>query len=74
MTEPKEIRPVHPGTEVRTCPACGYALGFHLSFLAMHPAEGNGPLKTTREAYRLILICPECGARFDAGWKVTFSA
>lgn len=70
MTEPKEIKPVRPGAEFRTCPACGYALGFHVSFLALDPAEGNGPLKTTKEAHRLILICPECGARFDAGWKV----
>jgi hypothetical protein len=39
----------------------------------MAPAEGNGVMKTTKEAHRLILICPECGARFDAGWKVLFN-
>jgi predicted RNA-binding Zn-ribbon protein involved in translation (DUF1610 family) len=73
MTEPGEIKPVRPGNEFHTCPACGYMLGFHVSFLAVHPLTGDTPIKTTREVHRLILICPECGARFDAGWKVQFN-
>jgi hypothetical protein len=31
------------------------------------------PVKSTREVYRVILICPECGARYDVGWRITFT-
>ena len=52
----KEIENVTVDKEFRVCPACGYELGFHVSFV---PEElSKGPL-------RLILICPSCGARYD---------
>jgi uncharacterized protein with PIN domain len=44
--------------EFRVCPKCGYELGFHSSFLRAD------------QGYRIILICPECGARYDVGWKM----
>jgi uncharacterized Zn finger protein len=49
-------RPV--GDEFRKCDACGYDRGFHSSFVK----QG--------ERYRVILICPECGARYDVGWMI----
>ena len=63
---------IKPGVELSVCPACGYALGFHTSFISENAEKGN-PVKSTRETYRVILICPECGARFDVGWRVLFS-
>jgi len=33
----------------------------------------DNPIKSTRNVYRVILICPECGARYDVGWRVSFS-
>jgi hypothetical protein len=30
------------------------------------------PIKTTRELFRVILICPDCGTRYDVGWKIPF--
>lgn len=41
--------------EFRICPACGYERGFHISFLK---ESGGG-------AVRSILICPNCGTRFE---------
>ena len=41
--------------EFRICPACGYERGFHVSFLK---EDGRGDV-------RKILICPNCGARFE---------
>ena len=56
-----EIKTIEPEEEFRICPACGYERGFHVSFLK-NEAEGTPP-------YRIVLICPNCGARFDVGWK-----
>jgi len=72
MTAPGEITTMKAGREFRVCPACGYELGFHTSFLGTN-ADKDNPVKSTREVYRVILICPECGARFDVGWRVSFS-
>jgi len=58
--------------ELHTCPACGYEYGFHTSFLTIH-ANKDSPVKSTREVCGVILICPECGARYDVGWRVSFS-
>ncbi len=70
MAEPKEITRLAISGELRACPACGYGLGFHVSFAGVN--TGPGPaVRTTREAFRVILICPECGARYDVGWMVT---
>ncbi len=72
MTTPGEITTTRAGKEFRVCPACGYELGFHTSFLGTN-ADKDNPVKSTREVYRVILICPECGARYDVGWRVSFS-
>ena len=54
----EEIKRVEAGEEFRVCPACGYERGFHASFLR----DGAD--------YRIVLICPNCGARRDVGWRV----
>ncbi len=33
----------------------------------------DSPVKSTRDVYQVILICPECGARYDVGWRVSFT-
>lgn len=53
----EEIRQVEPEGEFRICPACGYERGFHASVLR----DGQG--------HKIVLICPNCGARYDAGWR-----
>ncbi len=59
MSVAEKIYTVALETEFRICSVCGYDLGFHVSFLV----EKGG-------ITRLILICPECGSRFDVGWRV----
>ncbi|ABS56672.1 hypothetical protein Mboo_2158 [Methanoregula boonei 6A8] len=70
-----EITSIKPGDDLHICPACGYEYGFHTSFIRLNaPKDGKtSAVKSTRDLYRVILICPECGARFDAGWRVSFS-
>ena len=58
--------------ELHICPSCSYDRGFHTSFLNANAIKDN-PIKSTREVFRVILICPECGARYDAGWRVSFT-
>jgi hypothetical protein len=41
------------------CDECKYDRGFHSSFLK------------DISKYRVILICPECGTKYDVGWKIT---
>jgi transcription elongation factor Elf1 len=60
MAVPPEIRKSDPGDDFHRCPNCGYTRGFHCSFLRV--AEGS-------DRYRIVLICPECGTRFDIGWS-----
>jgi hypothetical protein len=72
MPEPGEITMLKPGDDLHSCPSCGYALGFHTSFLSASASRDN-PVKSTREVHRVILICPECGARYDVGWRVSFA-
>jgi hypothetical protein len=72
MTVSGEIAHIRAGSEFHTCPSCGYDRGFHSSFLGAN-ADKDNPIKSTREVYRVILICPECGARFDVGWRVSFA-
>jgi hypothetical protein len=72
MPVPGEITTLSVEDELHICPACGYALGFHTSFLHVH-ANREKPVRSTRDVYRVILICPECGARYDVGWRVTFA-
>jgi len=69
-----EITAIEPGDDLHICPACGYEYGFHTSFIRLNaPKDGKtNPVKSTRDLYRVILICPECGARFDPGWRISF--
>lgn len=53
-----DIKKVELAEEFSICPQCGYELGFHSSFLR------------SDDGYRIILICPECGARYDVGWRM----
>jgi hypothetical protein len=71
MPVPGEITILNVEDELHICPACGYALGFHTSFLNVH-ANREKPVRSTRDVYRVILICPECGARYDVGWRISF--
>ncbi|MEN6442425.1 MAG: hypothetical protein ABFC71_01555 [Methanoregula sp.] len=66
-----EIVPVKVEDEFHICPHCGYEAGFHTSFLRVNAGKDN-PVKSTRELYRVILICPECGSRYDPGWRISF--
>jgi hypothetical protein len=43
--------------ELRVCSKCAYQRGFHVSFIAHGVAD----------SYRLVLICPNCGARYSVG-------
>jgi predicted RNA-binding Zn-ribbon protein involved in translation (DUF1610 family) len=72
MTDPKEIISLTVEDEFHICPDCGYALGFHTSFISINAGRDN-PVRSTREVWRVILICPECGARYDVGWRVPFA-
>jgi uncharacterized Zn finger protein len=55
----EEIKEINLGEkEFRVCPQCGYELGFHSSFLR------------AEKGYRIVLICPDCGAMYDVGWKL----
>ena len=72
MPDPGEITFLTVEDELRTCPSCGYSLGFHTSFLNSNTFKNNH-IKSTREVYRVILICPECGARYDVGWRLSFT-
>jgi hypothetical protein len=67
-----EIKNIKIENELHVCPACGYELGFHTSFLKPNAVKSS-PVKSTREVYQVILICPECGARYDVGWRVSFT-
>jgi uncharacterized protein with PIN domain len=67
-----EIKNIKIEDELRICPACGYELGFHTSFLKLNAGK-DSPVKSTREVYQVILLCPECGARYDVGWRVSFT-
>ncbi len=46
--------------DFRTCAGCGYARGFHVSFIP----------RQDRNSLVVILVCPNCGARFDIGQVV----
>ncbi len=68
-----EIKNIKFDDELRVCPACGYEFGFHTSFLKMNAGKNPPVIKSTREVYMVILLCPECGARYDVGWRVSFT-
>jgi transcription elongation factor Elf1 len=58
MKASEKIKNIDLDQEFRICPQCGYELGFHCSFLR------------EKDKIRIILICPECGVRYDMGWKM----
>ncbi|MGC9308262.1 MAG: hypothetical protein ACP5FL_05730 [Thermoplasmatota archaeon] len=66
MDVQEEIHHVKARDEFRVCPKCGYQAGFHVSFLRNEKGYDY-------KDYRIILICPGCGARFDINWKLTLS-
>ena len=68
-----EIKNIKIDDELRVCPECGYEFGFHTTFLKLNPGKNPPVIKSTREVYRVILLCPECGARYDVGWRVSFT-
>ena len=72
MPVSSEITTLSVGDDLHVCPACGYEYGFHTSFINMN-SEKDNPVKCTREVFRVILICPECGARYDVGWRISFA-
>jgi uncharacterized protein with PIN domain len=72
MTVLREIKNIKVEGEFHTCPECGYALGFHTSFLKIS-ASKDSPVKSTRDVCQVILICPECGMQYDVGWRVTIT-
>ena len=71
MPDLREITSLPVETELHTCPECGYHFGFHTSFVSASP--NRDPVKSTRDVWRVILVCPDCGARYDVGWRVSFS-
>lgn len=70
MPVAEEIIQVRPESELRICPSCGYEYGFHTSFVDANATSGPVKIRTTTRVFRVILICPECGARFDVGWRI----
>lgn len=68
----KEITVNPVEKEFHTCPDCGYERGFHTSVVNAIPNR-NTPVRSTREVFWVILICPECGARYDVGWRIPLS-
>jgi len=59
MSISKKVEPLKLEDEFQTCPVCGYDMGFHLSFKRRSKNETN-----------VLLICPQCGARFDIGLTI----
>jgi predicted RNA-binding Zn-ribbon protein involved in translation (DUF1610 family) len=66
-----EITTIKVEDDFHICPNCGSTFGFHTSFLRVNAGKDN-PVKSTREGYRVILICPQCGSRYDLGWRISF--
>lgn len=60
---PEDIKPaalIKPDQELHVCPACGYTDGFHVSFKKSQ----------RRTRWYVILICPQCHARYQINWHV----
>ena len=72
MTVPGEIINLKVDQEPPYLPRMRVRTGVPHLVPERHRRENN-PVKSTRTVYRVILICPECGARYDVGWQVTFS-
>ena len=48
------------GDELHTCPGCGYTDGFHVSFKKAKSSKN----------WHVVLICPQCHARYQIDWNV----
>ena len=70
MPVSEEIVTLRPEGDLHFCPACGYDRGFHSSFLDAQSPTGSLKVRTTNRVFRVILVCPNCGARFDIGWRI----
>lgn len=58
--EPDLPKRIEVDRELSSCPDCGYAAGFHVGF------------RRRERTLRVVLICPSCRARFEAGeWAVS---
>jgi transcription elongation factor Elf1 len=62
MSVSEKIKTIQFQDEFRVCPVCGHDMGFNTSII-----------QESGKSARVILICPECGARFDLGWEISFS-
>jgi len=51
----KDVKSIEVADEFHACPSCDYERGFHVSFRR----------KGADKALKLILICPNCGTRYD---------
>lgn len=60
MAVAEQIKSIQIKDEFRTCPVCGYDQGFQVSFR-----------REAGKTLRVVLICPECGSRFDVNWDIT---
>ncbi|NLO73538.1 MAG: hypothetical protein GX100_05425 [candidate division WS1 bacterium] len=49
------------------CEKCEYDKGFQVALLRRRADAGT---TVSKERLRLILICPQCGQRYDIGWAV----
>jgi len=58
MSVAEKIKAVQVKDEFRICLVCGHDMGFQTSIVR----DGAQT--------KVILICPECGARYDIGWTV----
>ena len=58
MADSTKAKRLQVKDELHACPSCGYKDGFHVSFRR----EGG--------SLRIVLICPQCSARFDIDWSV----
>lgn len=58
----REIKKITIKGITDTCPTCGYTDGFHVAF------------KDHLDKLKIILICPECHARFDPTWTIPRTA
>ena len=72
MEPPASTRIIKVEEELHICPKCGYKDGFHVSFVRVN--SGDRSDISPESQYRVILICPECGARYDAGWTCSLKS
>jgi len=59
----KSIVKIQPEHELYVCPECSYTDGFHVSFKKSQ----------SRTRWQVILICPQCHARYQIDWNVDLS-